>query len=70
MTDKTDLELATNAATTLMALYEWHDRVTANGGTTSISGIASAHAMHASMDKNRKRLFNLIVTPILERNKI
>lgn len=66
MTDQKLLKAATNAAATLAALYDWLDKVDAAGGTTTLSGVAKAHAMLASMRKNRPRLVAHVMKPLKE----
>lgn len=51
------------ALLTIDAIYQWVDKVEAAGGTTCISGVASAHAMLASLKKNRGRTETLILEP-------
>ena len=58
------LAAAINAHAALVALYQWRDMVREAGGTTSMSGIAKAHAMFSSMDKQRARLEKLITEPL------
>ena len=60
------LRAATNAAATLAAVYEWVDRVKAEGGATSIAGVAKCNAMLASLEKNRVRCEELIFAPLRE----
>ena len=70
--EKDILTCAINAHATLTALYQWREMVREAGGTTSISGIAKAHAMFASMDKNKGRFDTLITEPLqaaIEREK-
>ncbi len=63
--DKTkELTLALgNAAAMIGAIYEWVDKVQAQGGATSISGIAACNAMLKSLEKNRSRTKTLILEP-------
>ncbi len=58
------LKAARTAAATIEAIYQWVDRVEKAGGTTSISGIASCHAMISSLNKNRSRVQSLIMDPL------
>jgi hypothetical protein len=58
------LKAAKNAAATIGAIYEWLDRVEKAGGTTSISGVASAHAMLTSLRKNADRTEKLVMEPL------
>ena len=55
---------ATNAAAVIASFYEWIDRIEANGGTASLSGIASCHAFVESMKKNRRRVDDLILKSV------
>jgi hypothetical protein len=66
MTKKDDplLAAAINAHAALTALYQWRDMVREAGGTTSLTGIAKAHAMFESMDKQRARFDRLITEPL------
>ena len=66
MTDENLIKAATNALAMIDAFYEWHDRVEKAGGTTCITGIAAAHAMHTSMKKQRPRVESLITKPLKE----
>jgi hypothetical protein len=69
MTQKTDdklLACAINAHAALTALYQWREMVREAGGTTSLSGIAKAHAMFESMDKQKARFDKLITDPLAE----
>lgn len=58
------LQAAKVAAATLGAVYEWLERVEKAGGTTSISGIASCHAMLTSLRKNAPRVETLVMEPL------
>jgi hypothetical protein len=60
------LAVAKNAAATIDAIYQWLDRVQAAGGATSLSGVASCHAMLESLNKNRARVDNLVMKPLRE----
>lgn len=53
-----------HAAAALQAIYQWVDRVNDAGGCGTISGIATANSMIASLNKNRARFQSLIVDPI------
>lgn len=57
------LTALTNAAATIGAVYEWLDRIEQAGGATSMSGIASCHAMLKSLRKNGARTEQLIMAP-------
>lgn len=52
-----------NSAAVLASMYEWADRVEAAGGTGCLSGMAAAHAMMASIKKNRRRAEDLVLRP-------
>ena len=58
------LACAINAHAALVALYQWREMVRDAGGTTSLSGIAKAHAMFESMDKQKERFDRLITDPL------
>jgi hypothetical protein len=58
------VKAAVNAHNTIEAFYKWVDRVEEAGGTTSIEGIAVAHAMFKSLKSNRSRLDKLITEPL------
>lgn len=58
------LRAATNAAAMLGVVYEWLDKIKANGGPTSLSGIASCHAMMKSLEANRARVEKLVMEPL------
>ena len=62
--DKELLTAAHRAAATLQAMYQWLDMVDAEGGATTIAGVAKCHAMLASMRKNRARFDELIAKPL------
>lgn len=66
MSDDALLKAATNAAAMLGAIYEWLDRVEKAGGTTSIQGVASCHAMLKSLRSNEKRARDLVMRPLAE----
>lgn len=63
-TDPDLLAAAKNAAATIMAIYEWLDRVEKAGGATSISGVAACNAMLTSLRKNAGRTETLIMAPL------
>ena len=58
------LKAAKNAAATIVAIYEWLDRVEKAGGATSISGVAACHAMLTSLRKNADRTETLVLAPL------
>ena len=60
------MKAAKNAAATLVAIYQWVDRVEAAGGATSISGVAACHAMLTSLRKNAGRTEELVLKPLRE----
>lgn len=64
MSDKNLANAALNALKAIDAIYEWVDRVEAQGGAASMSGIAACHAMLQSLRKNRARTEQLIVAPL------
>lgn len=68
-TDKPDTEdlitAATIALSTINAVYDWLGMVDDAGGLTSISGVAKANAMHASLKKNRPRVDKLVTEPLV-----
>ena len=77
MTDEKDTEIehlrstnnrlmtaSINALEMIDGLYAWHSRVKKAGGTTCISGISAAHAMHESMSKQKPRINDLIIEPL------
>ena len=59
------LKTAVNAVNTITAIYQWVDMVEKAGGVTSISGVAKANAMFASMNKERGRVNSLVIDPLL-----
>lgn len=59
------LDAAKNVAAVIGAIYEWVDKVEKAGGATSISGIASCHAMLTSLRKNADRTDKLVMKPLL-----
>lgn len=59
------LHAADNAAATLGAIYKWVDMIDAEGGATTVAGVAKCHAMLASLRKNRKRFEDLVLKPVL-----
>lgn len=60
------LKASKNAALTLNAIYEWLERIEANGGAMSISGVATCHSMLLSLRKNAARTQTLIFGPLNE----
>ncbi len=58
------LTAAKNAAATILAIYEWLERVEKAGGATSISGVAACNAMLTSLRKNAGRTETLIMAPL------
>lgn len=62
--DKELLTAASNAAALLGTVYQLLDRVQANGGATSISGIASCNAMIKSLEANRSLAETLVMEPL------
>ncbi len=60
------LTAARNAAATIGAIYEWLERVEKAGGATSMSGIASCHAMLTSLRRNAERTDALVIKPLRE----
>jgi hypothetical protein len=64
MTDEELVKAAVLAHNTIEAIYQWVDRVERAGGTTSIEGIAVAHAMFKSLKSNKSRLDKLITEPL------
>jgi len=58
------VKAAVLAQNTIEAIYQWVDKVEKAGGTTSIEGIAVAHAMFKSLQSNRSRLDKLITQPL------
>lgn len=55
----TDREKLAVALAVLGAIVEMSDRVASAGGTTCISGIAAAHTLQTSIQKNKPRLAKL-----------
>ena len=66
MNDDKLLKAAVNASNVIHAIYGWIDRIEANGGAGSISGVASCHAFLESMKGQRARLDKLIMAPLQE----
>lgn len=62
--DPTLLTVAKNAAATIGAIYEWVARVETAGGATTMSGIATCHAMITSLRKNAQRTDDLVIKPV------
>ena len=60
------VKAAVLAHNTIEAIYKWVDKVQIEkaGGTTSIEGIAVAHAMFKSLNSNKSRLDKLITEPL------
>ena len=58
------LRAAANASLALGAIYDWVDKANKAGGATSISGVASCHAMLSSLNKNRPRLNKSVIDPL------
>lgn len=58
------LKVSKNAASAIVAIYEWLDRVEQAGGAKSISGVAACHAMLTSLRKNGNRTETLILAPL------
>lgn len=66
MSNENLLKAASNAAATIEAIYKWIDMIEAEGGATSIAGVAKCHAFLISMNKNRSRTETLIMKPVRE----
>ena len=62
--DKELLVAASTAAAMLGAVYQWLDMVKAEGGSTSVAGVAKCHAMLISLEKNRDRAEKLVMEPL------
>ena len=60
------LKSAKIAAATLVAVYEWLDRVEKAGGATSISGVAACNSMLKSLRGNAGRVEDLVMKPLRE----
>jgi hypothetical protein len=60
------LDAAVKAHSTIEAFYKWVEMVDEAGGLTSIAGVARAHAMFASLKKNRARIDTLVTDPLLK----
>jgi hypothetical protein len=58
------VKAAVLAHNTIEAIYQWIDKVEKAGGTTSIEGVAVAHAMFKSLKSNRNRIDKLITEPL------
>jgi hypothetical protein len=58
------LAAAKVSAAMLGAVYQWLDKVNAAGGATSISGVATCHAMLKSLESNRSRAETLVMEPL------
>ena len=44
----------------LGAIFEMSDRVKARGGTTCVAGIAAAHTIQTSIQKNKPRIMQML----------
>jgi hypothetical protein len=64
--DTTLLKAAVNASNTIHGIYQWVDMIEAEGGTSTISGVAKCHAFLTSMKKNKSRLDSLVMSPLAE----
>ena len=64
--DTTLLKAAVNASNTIHGIYQWVDRIEAEGGVGTISGVAKCHAFLTSMKKNKSRLDSLVMSPLAE----
>lgn len=62
--DKKLMSAAVNAVDTIDAIYRWIDMIEAEGGATSIAGVAKCNAFLLSMKKNRSRTMELVVKPL------
>ena len=62
--DTTLLKAAVNASNTIHAIYQWVDMIEAEGGASTISGVAKCHAFLTSMKKNKSRLDSLVMSPL------
>jgi hypothetical protein len=60
------LKSAKIAAATLVAVYEWLDRVEKAGGAKSISGVAACNSMLKSLRGNAGRVEDLVMKPLRE----
>jgi hypothetical protein len=58
------LAAAHAAAATIAAVYQWLDMVNAQGGATSIAGVAKCHAMLKSLQTQRPRVETLVMEPL------
>lgn len=58
------LKSAKNAAATIVAIYQWLERVEKAGGAKSIEGVATCHAMLTSLRKNAGRTETLVMAPL------
>lgn len=56
-------EALVKAAALLGAVYEWADRVEKAGGTTTLAGVAAAHAMLNSLKTQAPRVESLVLAP-------
>jgi hypothetical protein len=64
--DTTLLKAAVNASNTIHGIYQWVDMIEAEGGVSTISGVAKCHAFLTSMKKNKSRLDSLVMSPLAE----
>jgi hypothetical protein len=64
--DKELLTAAKNAAAIIVSHYQWLEMVEAEGGATSIAGVAKCHAMLKSLRKNADRTEQLVMKPLRE----
>ena len=62
--DTTLLKAAINASNTIHGIYQWVDMIEAEGGASTVSGVAKCHAFLTSMKKNRSRLDSLVMSPL------
>lgn len=60
------IKAAKNAHMVIGGFYQWLDMVDAEGGATSISGVAKCNAMLKSMRDQRKRIDELVSDPLIE----
>jgi hypothetical protein len=64
MKDDKLIKAAVNASNTIHAIYQWIEKIEANGGATSVSGVATCHAFLESMKKQRPRIDSLVMAPL------
>lgn len=62
--DENLLNAAKNAAATIVAIYQWLERVEKAGGATCIAGVAECNAMLKSLRKNAGRTEQLVMEPL------